>query len=147
MKKSVISLSVMFLVVANVFAQKSEVFVSSDAAIRGYDPVAYFSQGKPVKGSKEHAVSWNGATWYFSSAANQAAFKSMPEKYAPQYGGYCAYGLSQGHKAPIDPEAWTILDGKLYLNYSKDVKSTWDKDRPKYIQDANTNWPKIKDKE
>jgi len=147
MKKSVIILSVMFFAVANVFAQKSEVFVSSDAAIRGYDPVAYFTQGKPVKGSKEYTVSWKGVNWYFSSAANEAAFKSTPEKYAPQYGGYCAYGLSQGHKAPIDPEAWTILDGKLYLNYSKDVKSTWDKDRPKYIQDANTNWPKIKDKE
>ncbi len=147
MKKSVIILSVMFLAITSAFAQKSEIFISSDAAIKGYDPVAYFTQGKPVKGSKEYSAMWKGATWYFSSKENQDAFKAAPEKYAPQYGGYCAYGLSQGHKASIDPNAWTVLDGKLYLNYSKDVKSTWDKDRAKYIQDANANWPKVKDKE
>lgn len=147
MKKSVIILSVMLSVVTSVFAQKSEIFVSSDAAIKGYDAVAYFNQSKPVKGSKEYSTTWKGATWYFSSKENLDAFKMSPDKYAPQYGGYCAYGLSQGHKAPIDPAAWTIVDGKLYLNYSQDVKTTWTKDRDKYIKDANSKWPGLKDKE
>jgi YHS domain-containing protein len=113
----------------------------SNVAIKGYDPVAYFTQGKPVKGSSAFTYQWMNANWWFASALDRDEFKRSPEKYAPQYGGYCAYGVSQGHTAPIDPEAWTIIEGKLYLNYSKAVKRTWSGAIPKYIAEANQNWP------
>jgi len=113
----------------------------SGLAIKGYDPVAYFTQSKPVKGSPAFTYQWMNATWRFASAADRDEFARAPEKYAPQYGGYCAYGVSQGHTAPIDPEAWTIVEGKLYLNYSKVVKKTWSEAIPKYVEDANRNWP------
>jgi YHS domain-containing protein len=113
----------------------------SGIAVRGYDPVAYFTQSKPVKGSSTFTYQWMNATWWFASAEDRDEFASSPEKYAPQYGGYCAYGVSQGHTAPIDPEAWTIVEGKVYLNYSRSVKKTWSEAIPKRIQEANQNWP------
>lgn len=112
-------------------------------AVDGYDPVAYFTQGKPVEGSKQHALEWNGATWRFASAENRAAFEKEPAKYAPQYGGYCAWAVSQGYTADADPEAWTIVDGKLYLNYNHEVMGTWKKDVPGNIAKADVNWPKL----
>lgn len=118
----------------------------SSLAVSGYDPVAYFAQGKPVEGSSEHEYEWNGATWRFSSAANMEEFKSDPEAWAPQYGGYCAWAVSQGYTASSDPEAWRIVDGKLYLNYSKSVQRTWEQDIPGNIAKANANWPKVLDK-
>ena len=113
----------------------------SGVAIKGYDQVAYFTQSKPVKGSPAFASQWKNATWWFASTEDRGEFARNPEKYAPQYGGYCAYGVSQGHTAPIDPEAWTIVEGKLYLNYNKAVKKTWSEAIPKYIEEANRNWP------
>jgi YHS domain-containing protein len=113
-------------------------------AVDGYDPVAYFTDGKPVEGKKEHSFEWNGATWRFSSAANRDLFAAAPEKYAPQYGGYCAWAVSQGYTADADPEAWKIVDGKLYLNYDKKVQAQWEKDVPGLIQKADANWPKLR---
>ncbi len=113
-------------------------------AIDGYDPVAYFADGKPVEGSSDFEYQWMGATWRFASAADRDQFAADPEKYAPQYGGYCAYAVSQGATADIDPDAWHIEDGKLYLNLSKKVQSIWLKDIPGYIGKADANWPKIK---
>src|SRR6476661_8644596 len=110
-------------------------------AIKGYDPVAYFTQSKPVKGSASFTHQWMNSTWWFVSADDRDEFASTPEKYAPQYGGYCAYGVSQGHAVNIDPEAWAVIDGKLYLNYSKGVKKTWSEAIPKHIEEANRNWP------
>jgi hypothetical protein len=112
-------------------------------AIRGYDPVAYFKEGKPVKGLKKYQHEWNEAKWHFSSQQNRDDFIRSPESYAPQYGGYCAWAVSQGYTASIDPEAWNIYEGKLYLNYSKDVQETWSKDIPGNIQKADKNWPKL----
>ena len=112
-------------------------------AIHGYDPVAYFENGKPVEGKKEFSLDWQDATWRFASAANRDKFKADPARYAPQYGGYCAYAVSLGSTADIDPEAWTIVDGKLYLNKSKSIQKTWAQDVPGHIQSANENWPKI----
>ncbi len=134
--------SACLLFAATVFAASSDsVFKDgSGQAIRGYDPVTYFTEHKPVKGSDQFAYSWMGATWKFSSAANRDRFAADPAHYTPQYGGYCAYGMSKGHKAPIDPEAWRIVDGKLYLNYSKGVKSTWEENVPGNIEKANNNW-------
>jgi YHS domain-containing protein len=119
------------------------IFQHDGFAIRGYDPVAYFTDGKPVRGKKEFEFEYNGARWLFASAANQQAFSAEPEKYLPQYGGYCAYGMSHGYAAPIEPDAWSIVDGKLYLNYNLDVRKEWNKDIPGYISKADVNWPKI----
>lgn len=112
-------------------------------AIRGYDPVAYFTEGRPVEGDSEITAEWQGATWRFASEANRALFLADPEAYAPQFGGYCAWAVSQGSTASIDPEAWEITDGKLYLNYSKSVQKLWQDDRPAAISRANANWPKV----
>nr|WP_228481449.1 YHS domain-containing (seleno)protein [Vibrio fluminensis] len=112
-------------------------------AIKGYDPVAYFSDAKPVKGSSDHRYDWNGATWYFSSNANLNMFIQDPQKFAPQYGGYCAWAVSEGYTASIDPEAWYIHDDKLYLNYSQSVQRTWQKDVTGNINKADANWPKL----
>jgi YHS domain-containing protein len=112
-------------------------------AIKGYDSVAYFDQSKPVKGSAKFQFVWNGAKWQFATAAHRDAFAKEPAKYAPQYGGYCAFGVSQGHAVPVDPEAWKIVDGKLYLNYNKDIQKEWFKDIPGHINEANENWPKL----
>ena len=118
----------------------------SSLAVSGYDPVAYFNEGKPVEGSGEHEYEWNGATWRFSSAENMNSFRSNPQAYAPQYGGYCAWAVSQGYTASSDPQAWRIVDGKLYLNYSAGVQKTWEQDIPGFIVKADTNWPKVLDK-
>jgi YHS domain-containing protein len=112
-------------------------------AIDGWDPVAYFTDGKPVEGSKEFVHEWNGATWRFASAAHRDLFAQAPEKYAPQYGGYCAWAVSQGYTADIDPEAWKIQDGRLYLNYSLDVQKKWAADIPGNVAKGDANWPKL----
>lgn len=114
-----------------------------NTAIKGYDPVAYFTKGEPVKGGKAFTVEWRGANWLFANEANKELFEANPEKYAPQYGGYCAYAVSQGATASIDPEAWTIHEGKLYLNYSKAVQRDWLEDREGYIRLADEAWPKL----
>lgn len=112
-------------------------------AVHGYDAVAYFTDGKAVKGMSEFAQEYAGALYLFSSAGNRDQFAADPGKYAPQYGGYCAYAVAKGGTADIDPEAWTVKDGKLYLNYSLAVRATWLKDAAGYIQKADANWPKI----
>ncbi len=112
-------------------------------AIRGYDPVAYFTDGKPVKGKRAHRLEWKGATWSFASAKNKELFEADTEKYAPRYGGYCAWAVSQGYTASIDPDAWTIVDGALYLNYSLGVRAQWSQNIPDNIAKGNVNWPKL----
>jgi len=112
-------------------------------AIKGYDTVAYFEQSQAVKGSPKFEYTWNGAKWLFATADHRDAFAKEPARYAPQYGGYCAFGVSQGHAVPVDPEAWKIVDGKLYLNYDKDIQKEWFKDIPGHINEANGNWPKL----
>jgi len=114
-------------------------------AIKSYDPVAYFTEGKPVKGDSKHSHEWMGAKWQFSSDDHKQKFIANPEKYAPRYGGYCAYAVSQGITADIDPDAWKIVDGRLYLNLSPGVASIWNKDIPRYIAEADKNWPKLRD--
>jgi YHS domain-containing protein len=127
------------------YAQTSgEIFSTTDGAIRGYDPVAFFLEKKPVKGMTDFAFTWQDATWYFSSKENLETFKSDPEKYAPQYGGYCAYGTAGGHKAPTQTDTWSILNDKLYFNYNKNVQTEWMKDTKGYIEKADVNWPKVK---
>lgn len=122
-----------------------DVFTSWGKAIRGYDPVAYFTEGKPVEGDSAFTYKWMGATWRFASAENRDSFAARPEKYAPQYGGYCAWAVSQGYTASTDPQAWTIVDGKLYLNYSISVRRQWlDGGVAELIQQGDANWPGLK---
>ena len=118
----------------------------TDSAINGYDPVAYFTVGKPVKGQDGFATEWMGAKWKFSSQANLDLFKSNPEKYAPQYGGYCAYGVTQGSLVKVEPEQFTLRDGKLYLNYDADVQAKWLKDPAGYIKDADAKFQALLNK-
>jgi hypothetical protein len=112
-------------------------------AIHGYDAVAYFTEGKPVAGSEAHVFVWSGATWRFASAEHRELFEASPEKYAPRYGGYCAWAVSEGYTADIDPLAWRIVDGKLYLNYSPKVQARWEEDIPGRIARADETWPKL----
>jgi YHS domain-containing protein len=143
MLRRLVVLVVAALVAHAAAAQKPEVYSSRDAAIRGYDPVAYFSQGGPVKGSKQYTHAWRAATWHFASAENRDRFASEPEKYAPRYGGYCAYGVAQGYAVEIDPAAWSVVDGRLYLNYSLGIRDRWRKDIPGHIRSADANWPAV----
>jgi YHS domain-containing protein len=119
---------------------------ASGLALKGYDPVAYFAEKKPVPGRPEFTAVHEGATYRFASAANRDAFAAAPAKYAPQYGGYCAFGTASGYKAPIEPDAWTIVDGKLYLNYNQSVRSRWASDIPGYIRKGDAQWPAIRSK-
>ena len=113
-------------------------------AIGGIDPVGYFTEGAPVSGSAAHSLDWGGTTWHFASAENRDAFAAEPERYAPQYGGYCAWAVgARKALAPTDPEQWAVVDGKLYLNYSASVQEKWKADVPGFIVKADQNWPEL----
>jgi YHS domain-containing protein len=125
------------------FAQSKKentIYSTKEGAIKGYDPVAYFTENKPVKGNKTITYNWQGSVWHFSSEKNKNIFIAQPEKYAPQYGGYCAYGWAEGYAVKIEPDAWAIHEGKLYLNYDKKVQKDWDKDRAGYIKKADEKY-------
>ncbi len=113
---------------------------SSGLALQGYDAVAYFNESRATEGKQEFSHEWNGAKWLFANSANRDAFTKEPEKYAPQFGGYCAWAVSRGYMANADPQAWKIVDGKLFLNYNKDVQKLWEEDIPGNIYKANQNW-------
>lgn len=112
-------------------------------AINGYDAVAYHNEGRPVEGSAEFTFEWEGATWRFASAANRDLFAADPARWAPQYGGYCAWAVSNGYTASTDPNAWDVVDGRLFLNYSLDVRERWRQDRAARIVAADANWPGV----
>jgi len=152
MKKTLLIAGSLVLVIALAFffylnSGKAEIFIKDGAAINGYDPVAYFTEQKPVKGSKDFSYNYKKATWHFSSQQNMDLFKANPDKYAPKYGGYCAYGLSNGYKAPTEADAWSIVDEKLYLNYNTEVREEWNKEQKQRIINADQNWPVVKTKE
>jgi YHS domain-containing protein len=112
-------------------------------AIRGYDPVAYVRDGGPRLGKPEFSAQHGGATWRFTSAEHKALFEADPQRYLPAYGGFCAYGTSRGYLVKIEPEAWSIVDGRLYLNYDLGVRKTWLARTRAYIARADANWPKL----
>jgi YHS domain-containing protein len=112
-------------------------------AAGGYDAVSYFGAEGPVEGKAEFSMDWKGASWRFANQANLDAFKADPAKYAPQYGGYCAFAVSKGATAKGDPKVWKVVDGKLYLNLSKTVQTLWSSDIPGNISKANANWPSV----
>lgn len=113
--------------------------------LNGYDAVAYFTEEKAVKGKDDYTAEHNGATYWFANAENRDAFKANPEKYEPQYGGYCAYGVAVGKKFPVNGKAFEVIDGKLYVNLDKGIAKKWKKDKLGYIETANENWPEVKD--
>ena len=112
-------------------------------AAQGYDVVAYFVDGRAVEGSDEFETSWHGATWRFASAAHRDLFTADPARYAPQYGGYCAWAVSQGYVADGDPEQWKIVDGRLFLNYNREVQQRWEADIAALVAKADGNWPRL----
>jgi YHS domain-containing protein len=116
---------------------------AGELAIKGYDSVAYFRAGKAIKGSDSFTFQWHGMTWYFSTKENRDLFAASPEKYAPQYDGYCAWALTEGRKAITDPEVWKIVDARLYLNCSQAAYEKWIGDIPGNIKKADANWPKF----
>lgn len=112
-------------------------------AIKGYDAVAYFTEGRAAEGSASFGYAWHGMTWQFTTQANRDLFAGSPEKYAPQYDGYCAWAMTSARKAHTDPEIWKIVDGKLYLNCSRSAYEKWSRDIPGNIKKADENWKKL----
>lgn len=142
MKKIFLTLFIA-IVTATTFAQTTKNANTKDGiAIQGYDTVAYFESSKAVLGQKEISTNFKDAVYYFSSENNKALFLKNPDKYVPQFGGFCAYGMSNGYDAPIQAEAFTIVDNKLYLNYNLKVKEMWLKEQTERIEKANVNWEK-----
>lgn len=117
----------------------------SNKAIRGYDTVAYFTQNKAVEGKEEFSTEYQGAQWLFSTQEHLDLFLQQPEKYAPQYGGYCAYAVAHGKTASIQPDLFTIVDDKLYLNYNESINEKWLANQQNFIKDADKNWPSVLD--
>jgi YHS domain-containing protein len=129
----------------HLFSQTSYNVDKNGVAIKGYDVVSYFVDSKPQEGTPGFAHEWMGAKWHFASAEHLAAFKAAPEKYAPEFGGYCSYGVCMKNgKYAIDPTAWKIIDGKLYLNYNKNTETAWAKEGAQGIGMGNENWKSLK---
>lgn len=139
-----VCLTLVVCLLANEQTLAGEYFERHGAAIDGYDPVAYFTDMKPVKGLPDFQASYQGSTFYFVSAAHRDAFTADPGKFAPQYGGYCAFGMAKGYKATIDPAAFTVVGDKLYLNYNGTVRALWVLDIQGYIKKADHNWHDVK---
>ncbi len=138
------TLIILLLTSGILLAEKFQLFTDPNGfAVKGYDVVSYFTESKPAKGSDRFTYEYSGAKWKFSTASHLSMFKEDPEKYMPQYGGYCAWAVAQGYTASIDPEAWTIVDGRLYLNYSKSVRNRWEKDIEGNIRKGDSNWPDV----
>lgn len=128
---------------AGTAAHAGAIFVTDGIAIHGYDPVAYFTEHRPVKGSPEHAWAYRGATFWFASDAHRAVFQADPDHYAPRYGGFCAFAAANGAKATTEPDDFTILGDRLYLNHDDAVQSLWRKDAAGNVAKADARWPTV----
>lgn len=126
-------------------ARSPEIYtgILSATAVGGYDPVAYFTEGRPVEGKRDITWTWKGVTWRFASERSRDAFKAAPETFAPQYGGHCAWAVSQGYTAKGDPKYWKVVNGKLYLNYNAQVQRDWERDVAGHIGKGDKNWPAV----
>jgi len=142
-RRSALILSTTALFARPAWAATPPVYAEGGIAVDGTDVVAYFTQGAPVPGAANITHTWNGATWRFSTEDNRAAFAAEPAAYAPQYGGYCAWAVSEGYTASTIPDAWKIVDGKLYLNFNKRIQRRWERDIPARIAAADANWPGV----
>lgn len=122
---------------------EGRIYAESGVALNGTDPVAYFELGEPVEGSADHIHEWRGVEWRFASTRHRDLFAADPAAYAPRYGGWCAWAAARGYAAPTVPEAWTIVDGSLYLNASLGVQRRWERDIAGFIATADEKWPDI----
>lgn len=138
-----LTIALLALPVSALAGQKVYTGWFSSTAIGGYDTVAYHTQGQAVEGSDAFTTQWQGATWQFANAEHLARFEANPEQYAPAYGGHCAYGVAKGDLVKVDPEAWSIVDGRLFLNYSDSIRNQWEANRASFIQRADNQWPQI----
>jgi YHS domain-containing protein len=145
-RRNVAIAAVAFAALASAAIAAEPIYTKDGLALSGYDAVAYFAEGKPVKGKAELEHAWGGVRWRFASAANRDAFAKAPEKYAPQFGGWCAWAVSRNYTAPTDPAAWKIVDGKLYLNDDTSIRAKWEKELPGIIGQAEKNWPAVLEK-
>jgi len=144
MLKTLLSaLAVLTISATGAFARSADVYTGtfSSLAVGGYDTVAYFKQGKAVEGNSTYSTKYKGATWQFASKENLDAFVANPTAFAPQFGGYCAWAIAQNYTASGDPQVWSLVQGKLYLNYNREVAAKWSKDIPGFIAAGNKNWP------
>ena len=139
---NILMIALFILIAFNVF---SEDYYNheNEIAIKGYDPVAYFTQQKAVKGSAFYSYHWDGVTWYFASIEHRDLFKANPQEYVPQYGGYCAWAMSRGYFAGVDPKVWYIYNEKLYLNYNEGIGKKWEKDIPGSIEKGDAQWKRL----
>ena len=115
----------------------------SRVAVGGYDPVAYFTDGRPVRGVEQFRITHQGYEYRFANAEHLAAVRANPARYTPQYGGYCPWAVTQGYTAAGNPQNWRIVDGRLYLNYNDEIQQRWEQDIPTRIREANANWPRV----
>ena len=138
-----IALALFGLLFASQLAFSGDFFEVEGVALRGYDPVAYFDVGQPTPGLPALSHDYKGSTFRFASEANRKKFVADPEKYAPQFGGFCALGTANGYKVKTEPDAFKVVDGKLYLNYNRKVLDLWTQDQAGYIARANKNWPEV----
>jgi len=147
LKFAIAAVAVILFSAGAAFARSPEIYTGtfSSLAVGGYDTVAYFKQNKPVVGKAEFSMEYKGTTWQFSSKENLETFRANPTAYAPQFGGYCAWAVAHNYTASGDPLVWSLVQGKLYLNYDRDVQAQWSKDIPRYIADGNKNWPSALD--
>jgi YHS domain-containing protein len=127
------------------FAEKPAVHAAlfSRVAVGGFDPVAYFTEGRAVRGDAQHRLQHQGYEYRFASAENLARFRANPSAYLPQYGGYCAWAVAHGYTAPGNPNNWRIVNGRLYLNYNSEIQRRWEQDIPRMVSRADANWPGV----
>ena len=143
MLRNVLLMITVALFSSSLYAGEKPSYLVNGVAVSGYDTVAYFTQGAAVLGNKNFSLTHNGSLWRFSSEANKQLFIADPAKYSPQYGGHCAFAMANDKRVSADPKAFTIVDDKLYLNYSLAVRVRWSKDIPGYNMDANEYWNKL----
>lgn len=144
-RRSLLAAPALLLLPRVAFAATPPIYAENGIAIDGTDPTGYFTDGAPVAGDPEIALDWNGATWRFASADARAMFEADPGRYAPRFGGYCAWAVAEGYTASTTPEAWKIVDDRLYLNFSRRIQRRWEQDIPGNILRAEANWPAVLD--
>lgn len=144
MKKYLLLIAIFVFATLLLTAQKPEIFTKEGKAVEGYDVVAFFTAGNAIKGNDSLSYIWKDAKWLFSTNENRSKFEKNPDGYAPQYGGYCAFGASKNYKAPAEVNTWTIIQDKLYFNYNSRVKESWSKSSDSLISKANLFWPSLK---
>jgi hypothetical protein len=142
-RRSLLAAPALLLLPRAAFAATPPVYAEGGIAIDGTDPTGYFTKAAPVAGDPAVTLDWQGATWRFASAETRAMFEGDPDRYAPQFGGYCAWAVAEGYTAPTVPEAWKIVDGKLYLNFSRRIQRRWERDIPGNIARGEANWPGV----